>query len=423
MFGIREGFDIVIGNPPYVRMEQIKDLKGWLEKHFECYTGRADLYVYFYERGLKLLRENGILTFISSNKYFRAAYGQKLRQFLTTQTRIHRIIDFGDAPVFTAIAYPTIVLLEKGRGQNATFAALNWEQGQSLEQFETVVQSQSFLMPQAELKPEGWQFTDHTALRLLEKLRKAGTPLGEYVNGRFYRGIVTGLNEAFVVDRATRGRLIAEHPSSAEVLKPFVRGRDVKRWFVDYQDLWLIFTRRGIDIEKYPAIKQHLEPFKGKLLKRATSHLHPWYELQQPQEGCWQEFERSKILYQEIATYQAFAWDDSGCYSNNKTFLIPDASLYLLALLNSKIVWFFLDNIVQKMAEGTFALQMIYMEQIPIPPASEQDRRAIEALVQKCISAKGQNVAHYEAEINTITARLYGLTDAERAIIEGMNTQ
>ncbi len=363
-----------------------------------------------------------MLTFISSNKYFRAAYGQKLRQFLTTQTRIHRIIDFGDAPVFTAIAYPTIVLLEKGRGQNATFAALNWEQGQSLEQFETVVQSQSFLMPQAELKPEGWQFADHTALRLLEKLRRAGTPLGEYVNGRFYYGIKTGLNEAFVVDRATRDRLIAEHPSSAEVLKPFVRGRDVKRWYVDYQDLWLIFTRRGIDIRQYPAIHKYLLQFKDRLTPGIPGGRKPgsykWYEIQD-NIAYWQEFERSKIFIPAIAQSAAYAVDFCGYFGNDKTNIcVTEEVEFILGILNSNVMWWFIQQTAASKQGGFYEFKPMYVTQIPIPKTSEQDKKKIEALVQKCISAKGQNVAHYEAEINAIVARLYGLTPAELAIIE-----
>ncbi len=402
MFGIRDGFDVCIGNPPYVRQEQIKHLKEQFKLLYECFTGTADLYVYFYERGLKLLREHGVLTYISSNKYFRAAYGQKLRQFLSTQSRIHQVIDFGDAPVFTAIAYPTIVVTEKIRDGNQTFRALNWEMGQPLAQFEEVVNSLSFSMPQKELNGDGWQFADDTSLRLMERLRQAGTPLGEYVHGRFYYGIKTGLNEAFVVDRETRDRLIAEHSSSAEVLKPFLRGRDVKRWTVDYQDLWLLFipwhfplhldpTIEGASEKaeqafkkQYPAIYKHLLGFKTELSNRnkaETGIRYEWYALQRCAATYWQEFERSKIFYQEIATYQAFAWDDSGSYSNNKTFLIPDTSLFLLALLNSKVVWFFLDKIVQKMAGGTFALQTIYVEQIPIFPASDRDQEAIEKLV------------------------------------------
>ncbi len=438
MFGIREGFDIVIGNPPYVRQEQIKHLKEQFKYQYECFTGTADLYVYFYERGLKLLKERGVLTFISSNKYFRAAYGQKLRQFLTTQTRIHRIIDFGDAPVFTASVDTTILVLEKGRGQNATFAALNWEQGHSLEQFETVVQSQSFLMPQAELKPEGWQFADHTALRLLEKLRRAGTPLGEYVNGRFYYGIKTGLNEAFVVDRATRDRLIAEHPSSAEVLKPFVRGRDVKRWCVDYQDLWLLFipwhfpfhedtTIEGASEKaenafknQYPAIYKHLLQYKTELSNRnkaETGIRYEWYALQRCAATYWQEFERSKIIYPDIYKCQNFTVDGAGLYLGNTCYFVPTNEIWLCGILNSRVIDWFYRLVSNTLGQSNRAFS-IYISQIPIPLASEQDRRTIEALVQKCISAKGQNVAHYEAEINTITARLYGLTPAELAIIE-----
>ncbi|NES25379.1 MAG: N-6 DNA methylase [Symploca sp. SIO3E6] len=211
------GFDVVIGNPPYVRQEKIKHLKGQLKKLYTSYTGTADLYVFFYEQGLNLLRENGVLTYISSNKWFRAAYGKKLRQFITREAQLQQIIDFGDAPVFAAIAYPTITILQKLKPKPQTFQALNWDKDQSLNQFETVVQTQSFAMPQQALTATGWQFADATTLNLLEKLRKAGTPLGEYVNNRFYRGIVTGLNQAFVVDRTTRDRLIAEHTSSTEI--------------------------------------------------------------------------------------------------------------------------------------------------------------------------------------------------------------
>ena len=221
MFGEREGFDVVIGNPPYVRQEQIKHLKEQFKQQFECFTGTADLYVFFYERGFKLLRDHGVLTYISSNKYFRAAYGQKLRQFLASQSRIHQIIDFGDAPVFTAIAYPTIVITEGAKSQASTFRALNWEMGNPIEQFESVVEQESFWMPQVELRADGWQLAADASLRLLERIRKAGTPLGEYVNGRFYYGIKTGFNEAFVVDRATRDRLIADDSASKRVFEKF----------------------------------------------------------------------------------------------------------------------------------------------------------------------------------------------------------
>ena len=424
MFGIKDGFDVCIGNPPYVRQEQIKHLKEQFKPHYECFTGTADLYIYFYERGLKLLQEHGVLTFISSNKYFRSAYGQKLRHFLASQAQVHQIIDFGDAPVFTAIAYPAIVVVEKGgRGDEGLFRALNWEMGQPLEHFETVVQTQSFLMPQAELKAEGWQLADATSLRLLEKLRQAGTPLGEYVNNRFYYGIKTGFNEAFVVDRPTRDRLIAEHPSSGEVLKPFLRGRDVKRWRVDYQDLWLIFTRRGTDIKKYPAIHDYLLPFKDRLTPGIPGGRKPgsyeWYEIQD-NIAYWQEFERSKIFIPAIAQSADYAADYSGYYGNDKTNIcVTDEVEFVLGILNSRVMWWFIQQTAASKQGGFYEFKPMYVRQIPIPLASEQDKTRIETLVQQCLTAQGKAVAAYEAEIDEIVAHLYGLTDAERTIIEG----
>ena len=230
-------FDIILGNPPYVRQEQIKDQKPVFKNHYDCFTGTADLYVYFYERSIKLLKPGGAFAFITSNKWYRAAYGEKLRAWLAGNTRILQLIDFGDAPVFTAISYPTIVILQRiapsADDKTNEIRALNWQPGPPIEEFADLFRKQSFGLPQTSLKSDGWRLESSVKLKLLERIRAAGIPLGEYVKGRFYRGIMTGLNEAFVVDRATRDRLIAEHPSSAEVLKPFLRGRDVKRWRVD----------------------------------------------------------------------------------------------------------------------------------------------------------------------------------------------
>jgi adenine-specific DNA-methyltransferase len=388
MFGVKEGFDVVIANPPYVRQEQIKHLKEQFKQQFECFTGTADLYVYFYERGLKLLKERGVLTFISSNKYFRAAYGQKLRQFLTNQSQIHQIIDFGDAPVFTAIAYPTIVITERAKTKESTFRALNWEMGKPIEQFELVVEQESFWMPQKELRIDGWQFAADTSLRLLERIRRAGMPLGEYVNGRFYYGIKTGFNEAFVVNRATRDRLIAEHSSSEEVLRPFLRGRDVKRWRIDNPDLWLLFipwhfplhedpsiegasSRAEKEFEKkYPAIYNHLFQFKEQLSNRNQSETgirYEWYALQRCAASYWQEFEKYKIVYPDIARKCEFTFDTNQIYPDCTLFIIPDVPIALLGILNSKLVEFFFKRISPSVRGDFMRFKSIYVEQIPIP--------------------------------------------------------
>ena len=229
VFHEKEGFDIVIANPPYIRQENIKELKPELSNHYQCYDSAADIYVYFYERGKQILKNNGTLTYISSNKYFRSGYGEKLRRFVTNNCHICRIIDFGDAPVFEAIAYPSIIILKNEPPDGNDAQVFTWAPGPPLEEFAHVVEECSFAVAQEKLTSDGWRLESPSVLRLLEKLRKAGKPLGEYVNGRLYRGIITGLNEAFVVDEATVDRFIKEHAPSAELLKPMLRGRDVKR--------------------------------------------------------------------------------------------------------------------------------------------------------------------------------------------------
>ncbi len=186
VFQQQGGFDIVIGNPPYVRQEQIKELKAALQAEYECYTGVSDLFVYFYERGFRLLKSGGHLSYITSNKYFRAGYGEKLRQFLGEKSQVQVLIDFGDAPVFEAIAYPSIILVSKSKPNNHQARVLNWEAGKSVDEFTSVYKNQSFYLPQKELGADGWRLESPAVLRLLDKLRSAGTPLGEYVNGRFY---------------------------------------------------------------------------------------------------------------------------------------------------------------------------------------------------------------------------------------------
>ena len=224
------GFDILIGNPPYVRQEEIKARKPKLKDDYFCYTGMADLFVYFYEKSFDLLRVGGVLCFISSNKYFRSGYGERLRHFLATNGEVRVLIDFGDAPVFTAIAYPSILLVRKIRetrekglltavpkkaaakdgGPSNLVRALNWEPGPPIEEFPEILANRGFDVPQRELTPDGWRLESRATNDLLDKLRRAGQPLGEYVRNRFYYGLKTGLNEAFVVDRKTRDRLIAD---------------------------------------------------------------------------------------------------------------------------------------------------------------------------------------------------------------------
>jgi adenine-specific DNA-methyltransferase len=386
---IDSGFDVVIGNPPYVRQEQIKHLKEQFKQIYECFSGTADLYIYFYEAGIKLLRLGGIFSFITSNKWFRVGYGEKLRAWLAQNTQVLQLIDFGDAPVFTAIAYPCIVIVQRSATPVETGAnvrALTWETGPAIETFAEVFTRKNIFIPQRELKADGWRLETKINLRLLERLRKECKTLGEFVNKLGYWGIKTGMNEAFVVDRPTRDRLITEHKSSAEVLKPFLRGRDVKRWRLDSQDLWLIFTRRGIDIEKYPAILKHLKAFKAQLMPGVPGGRKPgsyeWYEIQD-NIAYWQQFQHPKIVVPAISGKPNVAVDFDGYFANNKaSIFVSERARFLAGVVNSPVAFWFTRQVFATKQGGFFDFEPRYSSQWPIPPASDEEQMRIEGIVE-----------------------------------------
>ena len=435
VFEVKGGFDIVIGNPPYVRQEEIKELKPTLKKEYECFTGKSDLYVYFFEKGYRLLKSGGTLTYISSNKYFRSGYGEKLRKYLGEQATVQHLIDFGDASVFEAIAYPSIIQVSKAKPENHQTLVLNWDKEQPINEFVSVFKTQSFHIAQKELTPDGWRLESPEVLRLLDKLRNAGTPLGEYVNGRFYYGIKTGFNEAFVVDRATRDSLIAEHPSSAEVLKPFLRGRDVKRWSVNFAEKYLIkiessenkqhpwSNKSDKEAEKifaktYPAIHALFQLFREKLIKRCDQGKYFW-ELR----SCsyWDEFETPKIILGRFMDAATFAFDKNDFLHNDALYTVSRINEYVAAILNSSIGWWFLCHICTDLQNGYLQAYRENLFQIPIFKASKKDQNGISNLVQKCLDSKGQDVEEWEAEINDRVAHLYGLTAPEMKLIESMS--
>ncbi|NAT11351.1 restriction endonuclease subunit R, partial [ANME-1 cluster archaeon AG-394-G06] len=262
----RGGFDCVIGNPPYVRQELLKEQKEYFKAHYRVYQGTADLYAYFIEKGVSLLSSGGLFSIIVANKWMRANYGKQLRQWLKTK-RIEEIVDFGDLSVFKSVTtYPCIMRISNGK-PHSTFEVTQVE---TLEfpDLETYVEEHKYAVNQDERDDGGWSIVDEQSAALLKKLRQVGIPLGEYVQGNIYRGIVTGLNYAFVIDAETRKRLIAENPKSAELIKPFLAGRDIKRYQPPQSDKYLIFTRRGVNIREYPAIESYLKQFKEKLMPK-----------------------------------------------------------------------------------------------------------------------------------------------------------
>lgn len=378
------GFDVVLGNPPYVRMEILKPWKPFLSANYAVAAERADLYAYFYEIGLRLLKPSGCLGYISSSTFFKTAAGESLRSYLLKYAALQAVVDFGDLQVFEGVTtYPAIVCLQKKAADadhQFQFTAIN--DAPHIHQLDEAFSQNALKIPQSNLSVDNWHMGDDALANLRAKLVEGHKTLKAVYGSPMY-GIKTGLNEAFVIDRTTRDRLVKADPKSAELLKPFLEGKDLKKWRVEPRDLWLIYIPKNrINIEDYPVIKAHLMPFKEKLEKRATKQ--EWFELQQAQEAYAPSMEKPKIIYGHFSPSPLFSREADGSYSNDKSYIIPTQDKFLLGLLNSKTVWFLISNMCPAVRGGFYEVRVQYIETLPIPEASEDQKQAIADLAEKC---------------------------------------
>lgn len=444
------GFDVVIGNPPYVRQEFLGAQKTYFQQNYKVYHGTADLYTYFFERSVELLKPNGLYSIIVANKWMRANYGKPLRQWLKKRC-IEEIIDFGDLPVFQdATTYPCIIRLRKDIQQGSLsvtqVSTLNFAS------LDTYVQGNHFRISQHGLEDSVWSLGEEKTALVISKIKRVGVPLNKYALRGIYYGIKTGLNDAFIIDENTKNRLIKEHGKSAEIIKPFLAGRDIKRYEAVTTDKYLIFTRHGIDIEKYPAIENYLAQFKERLIPKPhdwkgndwggrKSGNYEWYEIQDTVD-YYEEFEKPKIIIPAIVQSGSYTFDSAGFYSNDKTSIIPTDDLYLLGLLNSKVCDFYLHSIASTKRGGYFEYKPMYVGQIPIRKINFDDPADVEchdrmvALVEEMLHLKREHaaaeaafedrrhalahrIAQVDREIDTLVYGLYGLTPEEIRIVEG----
>jgi hypothetical protein len=452
------GFDVVIGNPPYVRQESLKEQKEYFQSRYTIYQGTADLYAYFIEKGISLLRPGGIFSYIVANKWMRANYGKPLRKFLLTK-QIEEIVDFGDLPVFkTATTYPCIIRVSNNKP--AKEFCVSKVETLDFPSLDGYVKEHRYPLDQHTLTDDGWTLGDKRTENLLKKLESAGRPLEEYVMGQIFYGIKTGLNEAFVIDQKTRDRLIAEDQKSTEVIKPFIVGRDIKRYNVLKTDKYLIYipwhfplqddstiTGSSKKAEKefkinYPAIYNHLLQFKHKLITRnkaETEIRYEWYALQRYGSSHYAEFEKPKIVYLVFQVKPAFTFDPSGnFYVNNAVWTIPKNDYYLLGILNSKLGWLLISNYCTQIQNG-YQLIFQYLGKIPIytidfdKPDDKTRHDRMGTLVTEMLelhkhltNAKTdqekrlitQEIESTDRQIDSLVYGLYGLTADEIAVVE-----
>ncbi len=444
------GFDVVIGNPPYVRQEGLGEFKGYFQKHFRVYQGTSDLYTYFIERGISFLQGGGLFSYIVANKWMRANYGLPLRRWLKEQC-IEEIIDFGDLQVFQgATTYPCIIRIARS-APRASFQATQVKT-LKFQDLKDYVNENHYELNQLTLDDSGWSLADENTQALLDKLKKTGVPLGEYVGGKIYYGIKTGLNEAFVIDARTREKLIAEDQRCAEVIKPFLAGREIKRYEPLRKYKYLIFNRRGVNLKEYPAIEKYLLQFKERLTPKPEDWkgerwigrkpgAYKWYEVQDTID-YHAEFEKPKIVYAEIAARGQFTLDPNCYYYDTTAYIMSnDTELtYLLGLFNSKLWSFVFSNTSSEIRGGFYRWKRQYMSPLPIRIIDPSDSADVArhdrmvSLVDSMLSlhkklqeartpheeiALKRQIEATDRQIDALVYELYGLTEEEIRIVEG----
>ncbi|MCQ2653752.1 class I SAM-dependent DNA methyltransferase [Helicobacter pylori] len=431
------GFDCIIGNPPYIRQEQIKPLKPLLQKQYpDFYNSTADIYTYFFALSYHLLKEKGFNAFITSNKYARAKYGAKLRGLLLKKTTIVSYMELNALKVFESAAVDTSIV---------SFIKQTPSKESVFEYYEPTSNDQNDLknarplpMRQNALKTESFIFANTSLLDLRDKMEGIGTPLKDW-DIQIYRSILTGANEAFIITTEKRDAILnacktqEERERTEALIKPVLRGKDIKRYSYEWAHLWVINTHNGytsalkskippIDIAKYPATKAHLDSHYDIIAARCDQGNTP-YHLR----NCayLEDFEKEKIVWAEMTDEPKFIYDNKGFLTNQTCYFIARDDKYLFAILNSKVIYFFMRQMASNLGEGAFRWIKQFIERLPIPkitPQNQELARKITACAEAILEIKEKdpkaNTKELEKEIDALVYQLYNLTAEEIKIIE-----
>jgi len=433
VFTEKGGFDIVIGNPPYISHDKL-DSKNYLRKQFECFEPFADLYCYFIESAVNLQNPTGVLCYITSNSYIKAKYGAPLRNILRRRTTLLGLINIEDYQVFEASIVNTAVILAQRKAamsENAKCIVVNAPNSDT--EFSRFVKQNTQYYSQSDFVAEPWSLTSLDKLNIARKIEGAGETL-ESQHAKIRLGIATGANEAFLLDEATRVQLIKKDSKNDLLIKPALRGRDIYRYGYRLENQYILLTKNGINVRRdYPTIYEYLESFGEEFKTRGAQGSH-WTNLR----NCsfYDDFKREKIVWIELTDEGRFALCDEEVYLlNSAYFLLSPSKIpakYLLGILNSQLMQFYLGMIAQTSGMGVTRWINEYVKRFPIPEADSQSKDTVIATVDTILAittdkdylsnpSKQAKVKELESQIDRIVYELYGLTPEEIAVVEGVS--
>ena len=429
-----EGFDVIIGNPPYIQLQKMgEDVKrGFEDQGFTTFTKTGDIYQLFYEHGVRILKQGGHLAYITSNKWMRTDYGAGTREFLASACKTTLVIDFGMAQLFdAATTYTNILFLQKASA-NSTIRMCRYS-----EKFDETILLEDYVdFAAVEVENPGsksWIAYDKQAYALIKKIIEKGKSLKDWdivIN----RGVLTGYNEAFIIDTEKRDKLIAEDPRSAEIIKPLLRGEDIKAYVPEWAGLWVIgtFPSLGIKIEEYTSVYKYLLTYKDRLMPKPKNYSdkggtwkgrkngsYEWFETQDSI-SYYSDFLKPKIIYPNMTKFMPFVYDKDQFFINDKAFILTGKHLaYLTAFLNSPLFKFAFKDDFPELLGDTRELRKVFFEHVTVKEIDDESWYI--AQLDKLIVAKatGADTTSIENEITEAIFDIYGLTAVERSMVLG----
>ncbi|HEX8196258.1 MAG TPA: TaqI-like C-terminal specificity domain-containing protein [Pyrinomonadaceae bacterium] len=424
MFGIEKGFDVVIGNPPYVSHDKILN-KTHIQRKYDSYEPFADIYCYFFENGVKLLKQNGILTFITSNSYLRAEYGSLLRKWFRQNSAIRQVINIDDSQVFeSAIVNVAILMVQREKDVQDPSCFIVDSKISEQDDFQDFIEKNKFGCKQTDFDGKVWDLAKPEISQLRRKIESKGKTL-ESLGTKIRLGIATGDNNAFIIDEAGKNAFILANPKNAEIIKPTLRGRDINRYSYESPEFYILLTKNGIDVQKdYPDLYDYFDSLGNKFKSRGAKGQH-WTNLR----ACafFDDFKEEKIIWIELTDNGRFALCSEEIYLlNTAYFLLPPNgfnSRYLLGILNSILIKFYLTQIAATSGMGVSRWINNYVKEFPVPKASTAYQDAIAEIVDKIIEKKKADAKadtfELEEKIDNLVFDLYELTEAEKNIVRG----
>ena len=409
------GFDVVIANPPYVQLQRNGGELANLYKNvgYATFARTGDIYQLFYERGFQLIKpESGLLAYITSNSWLKAEYGKATRRYMAERHTPLYLLELGKDVFESAIVDSCVLVVRAGR-HGTTAKAVDLDKVPTAD-FPPPAEHWGELQPQGE-RP--WSVLTPTEQSVMDKMRSEGTPLRDW-DVKINRGILTGLNKAFIINAATRKKLVDADHKSTQIIKPVLRGQDIRRYRPSWAGLYLIDSHNGhgstpaVNIGDYSAVKAHLDGYHPQLEKRQDKGSTP-YNLR----NCTyhEDFAEEKLLWMDMSPEGRFAYSDGEVYCNNKGFVLSGGPLkYLCGVLNAKVITWFMKNTARTTGLGLMQWEKFAVERLPVPQISDQEQRPFVQVVDKILAAKAADTnadtSEDEAKIDRLVYQLYGLT-------------